>query len=356
MSFIKKVLYSLYNNIFVFSAIFFVGLGVAVYVLMGKEAVSMLSEQMLHREQAITRAASNSIHGFVDLLGKSMIVYLRTYGGDREELASSFTSEWKGTPVFSAVIVSKDGIVDTVYERAAKFIPHEVSPKVDDRDYYIWAKSAKAGEIFVGNPIKPRSGTVQDQFLLPLSTPIMKNGVFDGVFGVTLLLDDLTKSYLDSLRISDKTEVYLVSQEGLIIYSDRFQEPIGRNIFDHLEENSFLGSSLVSGVVRDTLNAGGEGKLKIVYPSFDSGILSEKLIAYAPVNLGNGQHWFLAVATPIQDALIFMTPFYLRQVILIILIFISILIYSVRFSKIRGFKEGHELYHKERDQEPPLTP
>lgn len=343
----RNIIVSLYNNVFVFSAVFFAGLGIAIYILMGKGAVSMLSEQMLHREQVITRAASNSIESFISLLGHSMVTSLRVYSGDKSELVSSFALSWKDTPVFSALTVSKEGVVDIVYEKDAKFIPSGNPILVNDRDYFVWAKKAKSGDIFIGDLIKPRSGTLQESYLLTLSTPIIRNGTFDGVFVTTILLDDLTISYLDSLRISDATEVYLLKDDGRLIYSDRFTDSIGKNIFEFLGDNSFSGSKYIKAEVRKALESKEEGKTRIIYPKFDKEGLSERLIAYTPIDLANNQLWYLVISTPLEDTLAFMAPVYSRQVLLTILIFLAILIYAVRFSRMVGFREGHNLYHKE---------
>lgn len=346
----KNIIVSLYNNVFVFSAVFFAGLGIIIYILMGKGAVSMLSEQMLHREQVITRAGSSSIRSFIGSLGRSMVTSLINYDGNSSKLTSNFVSEWFNTPVFSALTVDKKGMVDVLYEKANLFISNETPIKVDDRDYFIWAKNAKQSEVFISSLIYPRSGTVQNSYLLTLSTPIFKDGSFDGIFVATVLLNDLTKSYLNDMKISDATEIYVIANNGNIIYSDKFEELVGKNVFAYLGDNSFLGSKYIKAEVQKALESKKEGKTRIVYPKSDKEGLSERLIAYAPIDLANDQLWYLVVSTPLEDALIFMAPFYTRQIILTSLIFVAILIYSVRFSKMVGFREGHNLYHKENPQ------
>ena len=348
----RDIIVRLYNNIFVFSAVFFAGLGIAIYILMGKGAASMLSEQMLHREQVITRSGASAIQNFLVIYGNSVSLTAQNdlivskNLKEPETILKKLVESFKGTPVSGFLLVDENGKAVLNLNISGQGLLSAES--LEDRDYFIWSKTAKSGEVFLGKPVISRLGASKGKMIVPVSSPIFRAGKYAGVLTSAVVLSDLTSGFLNPLKISEKSEVYLIGNDGAIIYSDRFQEPVGKNVFTYLGDNSFLGSKYIKSEVQKALEGKKEGKARVVYPIFDqSGKFLERLVAYAPINLGNGQFWYLAVSTPIKDALIFMAPFYTRQIILTILIFIAILIYSVRFSRTVGFREGHNLYHKE---------
>jgi len=353
---IKNVVVSLYNNIFVFSTVFFLLLGVAIYLLTGRSAVNMLIEQMLHREQAITRSGAGSIQSFLTLFGDaiSLLAQNRQVSPDNvkesEEILTKILTNFKNTPMGGILLIDSYGELLL----NPNIVGNMVTPgtMVDDREYYIWSKTAKEREVFWGEPILSQIGGSKGKMIIPISTPIIRDGRFKGVLAASIILPDLTKDFLDPLKISNNSEVYLFKDNGEIIYSGKFEETVDKNIFSLIDENKFLGSEYIKGEIKKALNSGKEGKLRIAYPtSNNTAILSERLLAYSPIDLGNGEVWYLVMSTPVMDALVFMGPFYTRQIILTILIFMAILIYAVRFSKMRGFKEGHDLYHKENSKE-----
>lgn len=349
----KKIVVNLFNNIFVFSALFFLSLGIAVYVLTGRSAVNMLSEQMLHREQVITRSGASAIQSFFTLFGNSISISAQNSSislsnlKESEKVLIQLVTSSKKTPIGGFALLNDKGLA--VLNSSVSSSGPVSGGSFQDRDYYLWSKSAKAGEYFIAKPVISRLGASSGKMIIPIASPVIREDGYQGILTSAVILSDLTGNFLDPLRISDKSEVYLIKDDGEIICADRFQEPVGKNIFSYLGDNSFLGSKYLNGEVKKALASRKEGKVRVVYPRFDqSGGLLERLVAYSPIDLGNGQLWYLVISTPFEDALVFMGPFYLKQVLLTILIFIAILIYAVRFSKLRGFKEGHELYHQEK--------
>ena len=350
----KKLLNTLYNNIFVFSALFFLSLGIAVYLLTGRSTVNMLSEQMLHREQIIVRSGAGTIQNFLSLFGNTLSFSAQNNSislnnlNESEKILTQLVNSSRNTPISGFALINKDGQPVLNLNDLGRGQVNGLS--FSDRDYYLWSKTAKPREIFVGKPVVSRLGASSGKMIIPIASPIIRKGEYEGVLTAAVILSDLTDSFLNPLRISDNSEAYLIKNDGEIIYADRFSEAVGKNVFSYLGDNSFLGSKYIKTEVQKVLADNKEGKMKAVYPKFgNSEGFSERLVAYAPIDLKDGQLWYLAVSTPIEDALVFMGPFYSRQILLTIFIFIAILIYAVRFSKLQGFKEGHDLYHQEKN-------
>lgn len=353
---LERAFGSYWRSLFAFLAVFFAGLGIATYLLMGRGAVKMLTEQTLHREQVIVRSGAASIQSFLTLLadsissvGRNELVTFSDLARTKRILAH-LVEGYKSTPINGVILVDEKGKV--LLNPNIKGEGPISSELLSDRDYFIWSKDAKEGEIFFGSPVVSRLGASKGRMIVPVAAPIIREGKFQGILVASVVIDDLTSQYLDDLRISEKSEVYLIKQDGTIIYSDRFTDPVGKNIIEILKNNTFLGSRLLLDKVDQFLKGKNEGKEIIAYPSLENQtVFSRRLVAYSPINLGRDQYWYLAISTPIKDALVFMAPFYTREILLVILIFLSVSIYISYFARSKGFNEGHDLYHKENQKE-----
>lgn len=353
---LKVFLGNISGNIFVFSIIFFMALGFIFYLVLGSGAREALIEQMLHREQVIARSGAGAIGGFFELAGKSLAILAKnqdivSQDENSQKTLEEFVSHWKSTSIVEAIIVDKDGEILFVGNKAQTGFVAGVS--VADRDYFIASKKAEASGVFMGKPLLPRLGAFEGQLLIPVSTPIFDKGEFKGVLVADILLSKLINDYLNPLKISSDTEVYIVSSDGELLQTP-FKKAVGKNIFQQVLENPFLGSEVLMGEVKKRLERGGEGKIDIVYPkNLTDTTLKRRLIAYSSIEVCK-QRFFLAVATPVEDALAFIGPIYTGQIAMFTIIFLAVVAYAVRIAKIAGFREGSSLHaklHKETNKE-----
>ena len=63
------------------------------------------------------------------------------------------------------------------------------------------------------------------------------------------------------------------------------------------------------------------------------------LIAYSPLEFAD-KTWVLAVATPAEDVLAFIAPFYINEIAVLIVGFLVLVLISVVIAKNKGYKEG----------------
>lgn len=342
------------NRLLILLIVIFVGLASIFYLLAGKRTEASLVDQMLHREQVITRAGAKSIESFLELSGNSL-AFLATdhcvVNVDEETrmVLDSFVDEWEETPLVEVILTDKDGQVIFIANR--EDTGRKPGIIVADRDYFNAAKEAKSGEVFTGKPFLPRLGAYEGQYLLSLATPVYKENEFQGVLGAGILLPELTKTYLNPLKISKDTQVYLINQEGVFLHSF-YPELVGKSAIEYLEENSYPGSDKIVDWVEGKLAESEEGKYVFPMQNLNNKTEFERyLLAYAPFNLGE-RHFILAVATPQRDALAFFPPFYGNQVgtlvftIFMVLAFSALLILAIRMAErdgyLHGFKNGRK--------------
>jgi C4-dicarboxylate-specific signal transduction histidine kinase len=333
---------NLFNSIFFFALLLLVFLGVVFYLFLGKGARNALVEQMLHREQSNARAGASSIATFVELVGNTLIAIsnrdeIITPGPQTDILLESAMLKWKDTPVTSIILTDKDGeVINAVYRE----LPGEVGISIADREHFLWAKNAESSEFYVSAAIKSRLRG-ENYYVVPVASPVIdKEGNFNGVLAFGVSIDQLTNQYMNHLKISDKTEIYIMKHDGSFIYATD-EELQGENAIEFIKNHPFLGSEILTGRLEELLKNVQEGKLEVAYPENVGTTLPLKtrLIAYSPVFVKD-REWILVVATPIEDVLVSMTPIYFRQAASVLIIFLAFLGFSVRFAKVYGYKEA----------------
>lgn len=207
-------------------------------------------------------------------------------------------------------------------------------------------KKSNKGNIFVGKPIVARFGPYKDQTLITIATPIIEDGKFKGVLNSGILLSELTKTYLDPLKISENTQIYFLSSDGILLYSTS-PGLTGVNIFDFLRDNPFPGSETILKMVEERIGIKEEGKMKIFLPgtTYTKEPPSQYLFAYSPVTFGD-KYWFLSISTPVEDISASIGPFYKNQLttfvfLLVVFIFLTALgLTTLRITYKDGYLKG----------------
>ena len=202
---------------------------------LGKRNEESLVEQMLHRQQVVARAGAQSIEDFLRLVSSSLSTYatnkvvIEADAATQEEL-NKFVKEWLETPVFSVALTDEAGVVVISANRQGA---GQTGDSLVDRDYFQWAKDkSRPGEVFIGKAIFGRFGSVKDKYLVPVAAGVFSQNEFKGVLISTVVLSELTKSYLDPLRISQETRIFLIDSKGSILYSP-YEKFIGKNYFEY---------------------------------------------------------------------------------------------------------------------------
>jgi C4-dicarboxylate-specific signal transduction histidine kinase len=332
----------LFSSIFFYAFLFLVFVGTVMYLFLGKEAKDALVAQMLHREQADARVGAASIAGLFELVGNAIVTMssrdeVVNPGPQTDAFFNSFLDRWKDTPLTNIFLVDKNG---KVAYAASSELTIEKGVSVADREYFVWAKNAANADYYVSGAIISRLGG-ENYYVVPIASPILdKSGNFNGALVVEVSVSHLAQQYVDPLKISDKSEIYLVKADGTFIYAP-FKELLGENFFTYLNSHKFLGSEVLVDKLRDWFENIEEGKVQVAYPSnIDiNSPLKSRLLAYTPVNL-KSERWILVLSTPEEDALIASTSLYFGQGVAIFLIFLAFLGLSMRIAKYSGYRQA----------------
>lgn len=336
------------RKLLIFMIVFSVSGASIAFWIVGKRVEVSLAEQMLHRQQIVARAGAMSIENFLEFVGSSLASYAGTQdiieGGEvTQNRLNLFVEEWVGSPVFSIALTDENGVVVASANRQGA---DQTGVTLADRGYFEWAKEdARPGEVYVGEAVFGRFGPVEDEFLIPVASPSFSNGEFKGVLVATVALSELTKTYLDPLKISEETRLYLTDSRGTILHGP-YEKFIGINYFDYLASVEFKGKEYAVEHLWKAAITPEEGKIDVFLPDEVTGKLERFLISHSPIKYQEGRHWTLAVASPMNTALAFFPQFLSHQVGALVFIVFVVLglsalgILAIRIAQREAFYEG----------------
>lgn len=319
---------------------------VVIYWVQGVSTQNALAEQMLHREQVVARSGANSMGYFLANIGRNITVFstreeivAADYGASLASL-QKVIKVWAGTPLEAMVITDKNGIIKIDLSQTSS---PDLGADVSDREYFLWAKNAAKGEYYIGDPIVSRLGATEGTYVIPVATPIFnQKNEFNGVLVAIIPLDRLAEKFISPLKISDKTDVYIIDAVGNLVYLSA-TEYLGKNIIDLTNEINFKGNGAVAEMFKgEFAKPGTEGKLDISFPNLNhGGVVVRNLLAYSGVNTGGSgmPAWYLIIATPAEDAFLYTGVFYTDQIVSLIyfvIVILAISCYAITYTRLRG--------------------
>lgn len=335
-----------------FGVVLFVTLGTMVYMLLGKGAEQQIVEQVFLREQTVTKAGAVAIESFLTLAGRSLALVgendtIQNFKPGSEAILKRFVQKWKGTSIVGVSVANDLGVVNLTVNQDGTKAGEGVS--IADRDYFSRAKASNDEQIIIGNAVISRLGQSKGHFVAPLIASMHdEKGKFLGVVVSSTILEELTKYYVEPLKISDRTGVYLVADDGTILYSS-FGPEVEENLPAYIRKHPFLGSEVIAKKVEAGLKKGEGGKLDLVIPTNRNQPWTWKhhLLAYSPINIGEGRYWYVALTTPVDDARQYMGPIYVRIVGTYLVVFLALLGYAVWLAKRVAYKQASKDEHEE---------
>lgn len=337
-----------FDNPYILAGLIILVAVAASYLLLNYRAKDILVEQMLHRGQISARAGAKSIESFFDLYSRALLNLASrsdvvNFAPDLQIQLEDFIATWNGTPVGGVIVVGKDGIVKFNGNRDR--IP-QTGVDLSDRDFFIWSKTAKAGEVFISAPVVSRLGASKDKFVVSIATPIFdKSGEYKGSLSTSIILDELTVHYVSPLKITEKSYEYLLNENSDVLGTDQ-KGVIGVNFIAELNKNPFVGALVLSPNLEKILTSRQEGKVQVAFPTeIPGGVPVPMLVAYSPVQVGDN-HLMVAVSTPIEEALIYLVPIYIYGLEITAGAFMVILLLTLRLARLRGYSQAVAEEHK----------
>jgi PAS domain S-box-containing protein len=160
-----------------------------------------------------------------------------------------------------------------------------------------------------------------------LHVPVFSGGVFKGSIGILINFENLTKRYLDVIKIGATGYAWVVSRDGTVLYSP-VAGVTGKSVFGNIKDYP----SLVV-MVNDMLK-GHEGAAAYTFDRTgdrDAG-QTRKYAVYMPVQIGN-TFWSIAVASSEQDVLSGLISFRNKLALVIAAILILGMVFSTLGAK-----------------------
>lgn len=355
---VKKRLNSRSVNTFLIAfVVLSVSVGSIIFWNWSKKMERSLVEQMLHRQQIVARATAKSLESFFVLAGNSLSLLATrdsvvSPSDETQEILNLFVQEWANAPLVSIALTDSEGTVVASANRQSSV--GEVGASLAERDYFKWGKgSGEKGKLFVGELVFGNFGSVKDKPMIPVATAVFDEDEFKGVLITPVLISELTRVYLEPLRISQDTRAHLGESTGLML-SSFYPEFIGKNIFEIVKSMPAKGGEAFASRLRDIIQKEDEGKFEVDAFSVGNINPTDILVAVSPVHIRGVQQkstaqdkiWFLAVVTPKNDALAFFPQFHFSQFYTLIafvfvvlgLVFLSIL--AIRISQREAYYDG----------------
>ena len=310
--------------------VIFLTVGILIYFQQGSSVKSTLSEQSFQQEEIVVKAGNVLLSAFIDNLKNQISAYAA-----KSEIVSSNPKDiqndlgilldgWKNGPVSDVVLTDANGLVKFGLDRQGNSV---TGTDLSDSEYFKWAKTASESASFVGNPALSKIGFTKGKYIVPVASPVIKNGKFNGVLVASFFLDEATANFLNPLKVSDKTLIYLVDENGVIL-SSSLQSLVGSNYLNYI--NGVPGVRKTTQVFSDTLFNGTGGRFNTDLPggSKTTSPVQQYLVVYSPVSFGSSS-WVFSVATPTNDTLLSVIPFYRDQLMSLIYLIVVILTFSI---------------------------
>ncbi len=284
-------------------------LGAAFYLILSLGTKARITQELLNRKLTFARAEAANLVSFFEAFGNSLAVTaqsenIKSRNAKTLSKMDTFVDQWRDSGLVGGIILTdRSGVVRFNANISGT---RDTGRSLADRDYFAWAKSrAKVGEYFVGQPVVSRLGATKGEVIVPVAASVGQKSSFSGVLAAAIRLRPLADRYLEALRVSDSTRIFLVDQNGKILYSKLSPDKVEASIFASLPE------------LEGKFTPGLEGQFKG----------EENLIAFAPVLLGD-QNWSVIMALPVSEVTSRTTPAFIRQLAVLLLVYLSLLLFA----------------------------
>lgn len=286
-------------------------LGLLFYFVLGRSTKKTTTELVQKEQLTLTRAEASNLVSFFQVFGDSLAVLAQSNGLEQKDTTTvnnmdAFVEQWRDSGIVGGIILTNSkGVV----EFNSNVLEHpDVGASIADLGYFAWAKKQKGeGEYFVGKPVVGRLGASKGQVIIPVASPVFKNGSFVGVLAAAVRLEPLASRYLELMKVSDMTHVYLLDENSDVLYRNSLSVMVGSNISEHLGESA-----------KDMLKADSEGQIQT----------KEHLIVNVPVLLDD-HHWMLVTASDVHGLHETNEPIYMKQGAILLFAYLTVLSFGI---------------------------
>lgn len=169
-----------------------------------------------------------------------------------------------------------------------------------------------------------------------IHVPVFKDERFDGVLGISISFENISKNYLDVIRVGQTGYAWMISQDGTELYC-----PVPGHVGNHVSVTCKGYPDLLA--ITAEMMAGKEGIANYTYNRVRVNVkeMVRKHAVYMPVHLAN-THWSIIVATPEDEILAGIEDFINRLTFLIVFLFALTMVFSYTGFKAWGIVREEE--------------
>lgn len=300
-----------FRSILVAVVVIFLTIAILFYFKVSERTEKLMVERLKVQGSALASFGSLSISDFLksretDLLVLSKLEAIRALKEEegRQAMESTLSQLEEGVVVGGMIRIDKEGKALWVVNLMG--IREGEGTSFSDRDYFLWAKKEREGEVFISRPLISRAGVTKGKWILVMATPVFYQEKFNGVIVLSVPLENFIKKYISPLSFSSEVKAFLTEENGRIIASNQ-PEATGQNLKDYLKEKEITVSS--------------------------------------PIKIGK-QTFSLWVSTPYKEIVNLVFPFRKHQLLgfgfglLVLVILIFVFIFGVRIAQRDGFIDG----------------
>jgi hypothetical protein len=280
-------------------------------------------EEFSNEQQMLAKTAAKGIESFFDV-SRSNLAFLSQFReiqestDESEALMSNFFEVYKD--LLSAITrVDSMGVIIYTYPHNQSVIGNDISYQAHIRQI-METRQAVISDVFMTEQGFP---TVAYHF------PIFHGNTFAGSLALLIPMDELGKLHLGEIKIRGTGKVWLVSEDGIDIYSPGTQQS-NRSLLEKTEDDTTTVELLK----------------EIDKESIGTTRMNKEYITYCRVPLGN-TYWTIFISFQEDDIYADLKQLRNRLLLVFFLLFVSISYYFYSLSKVRKFLQEVEKTNNE---------
>lgn len=119
-----------------------------------------------------------------------------------------------------------------------------------------------------------------------------------GVVVAVVELQSLTQLFLGTIRISEATQVYMLDENGSLVFNSASPTTIGVSINDYLGGLRLVSSGSLNEDMQELLRSQVDRRLLVAYSNPETGKSTVRFLVYTPLIVKN-QQWGIFITSPL---------------------------------------------------------
>lgn len=255
-----------------------------------KNAENTIRNQFHQSQLILVKTGASALEGFINER-KAEIVGI-TEGTDIDNHLLIYKDKFQKLPhgVSGLGLIDKEGKIAMLVNSDNS--TEGLGTDLSDRPYFEFVKdSSNRGEVFVTEPLTSRAGATYGKPAVLFASGIYdQNNNFNGLIVLSVLSEYLKDKFVIPLKSHEDSRPFILD-DNLTIISGEYESLIGQNIYEYVKTDNW----------DKAIKKGEAGYTEWYWKDPQTQEESRKLVAFAPVNIGEGRNWYLVLSTPYES-------------------------------------------------------